>query len=208
MKIVLYTYDKGRWLIPIFWHFYKKNWKDNPYKIDIITETEKIWFGDSVFYHGETSWVDGMIKYLRQLDDDKVLLIGDDFILTNKVNTKIIKNAKKVCKDNVGCLKLTYQNRYKEFLINTEIKGFKEYPLDKPYSMSFDAAVWQRDFLISILKSGESIWQTEIKGSKRIQELGKKVLWSDNTAMEYFLGGCMCKGNPKEKEMEWIKNNW
>ena len=52
MKIIVSTCDKYNWILPVFFHFYKKAWPGNTNKTDVITEKEKVSFGNSVFYTG------------------------------------------------------------------------------------------------------------------------------------------------------------
>lgn len=207
MKVVVFTCDEYSWLIPTFWHFYRKNWKDNPYKTEFVTETKKLDFGDSVFYGGKIPWADRITKYLKQLDEDKLFLMLDDYILESSVDSYKVKIGENLCKDDIGCIKLSAKDEgLSRFLIDIGIKGFKKYPLDKPYSLSLQVAIWQKSLFLDVLKQGESIWETEVNGSKRMQNFHKQVLWSDTPAINY--GGYMNKGRPVEEVVEWIKKNW
>ena len=38
MRITILTCDKYNWILPVFFHFFNKNWKDCPYPVDVITE--------------------------------------------------------------------------------------------------------------------------------------------------------------------------
>jgi len=208
MKVVVFTYDKNSELIPIFWHFYRKNWKDNPYKTEFVTETKKLGFGDFVFCAGKIPWADRAIKYLKQSNEDKFLSFIDDYILVKNVDTYRVRTAENLCKNSIGCVKLTYRDRWSRFLVDTEIKNFKKYPLDKPFSMSLQIAIWQKSFFLDILQSGEDAWRTEWKGSKRIQKFNKQVIWVDTPIMSYHPGGYMKKGKPRETVVKWVKENW
>lgn len=208
MRIVVFTCDEYSWLIPTFWHFYRKNWKDNPYKTEFVTETKEIKFGDAVFYGGKMPWVDRAIKYLKQLDDDKFLLMLDDYILESSVDSHKVKIAENLCENDVGCVKLTAHDEMSKFLVDTDIEGFKKYPLDKPYSVSLQVAIWQKSFFLDILKSGENIWETEVNGSKRMPNFHKQVLWPDTPAISYSPSGYMKKGAPVEAVVKWVKENW
>jgi len=221
MKIVVFTCDKYSWLIPTFWHFYKKNWQNNPYEIEFVTETKKLEFGYSIFYPGKIlpnsvsifyagkiPWADRAIKYLKQSNEDKFLLLLDDYILNNRIDSSKVKIAEDLCRDKIGCVKLTVHNKYSKFLIQSEIDGFKEYPTDKPYPISLQAAIWQKSFFLDILKEHETIWETEVNGSKRVQEYDKKIIWSDTPIIDYYSCGYMKKGKPVEEVVKWVEENW
>lgn len=211
MKVVVFSWDAYSWLIPTFWHFYRKNWPDNPYKTEFVTETKKLEFGDFVFYGGKVAWVDRAIKYLKQFDEDKFLLFIDDYILEKNVDTDRVRVAENLCKNRIGCVKLTANPKHSGFLVDTGIKNFKEYPLDAPYSFSGGVAIWQTSFFLDILqlsRPGENIWQTEMKGSKRIQKFNKQIIWSDTPIVNCAAGGYMKKGKPRKRMVKWVKKNW
>ena len=207
MKVVISSYDGYSWLMPIFLHFYKKNWPDNPYQTDFVTETMKI-EGENTFCAGRIPWADKMIKYLESLEDDVFLLFLEEYILNKKVDTDKIKRAESLCVDNIGCVRLYDYDGYSRFLIDTKIEGFKEYPLDKPYAASMQASIWQRKFFIDLLKQGEDIWQSEIGSSKRIHKFGKTVIWNDTPILSYHVGGYMKKGKVVKSVEQWVKENW
>ena len=62
MRVVIFSCDPYLCLIQIFLHFYEKNWPDNPYKTEFVTETRKI-EGVSAFYAGKVPWANRAIKY-------------------------------------------------------------------------------------------------------------------------------------------------
>lgn len=207
MKVVVFTCDKYSWLIPTFLHFYKKMWPDNPYQTDFVTETKEIG-GVSPFYTGKIPWADGAIKYLESCEEQTFLLFLEDYIITRPINTDLIKKAEELCVDNIGCVRLNIHDSWSRFLFNANIDGFKEYPLDKPYSISLQTAIWQKEFLLEFLKKGENIWQVELKGSKRVHDSKKRVIWSDIPIIIYQPGGYMRKGKIAKSVEQWVVENW
>jgi len=208
MKVVVATCNKYTWLAPIFLHFYRKNWPDNPYETEFVTETAEVRCMPT-YQAGNLSWADRMAWYLNQYVGGVFLLLVEDYILTEGVDTALVKRAVDVCTGDVGCVRISEYNPLSRFLLpNGAISGFKEYPLDKPYSVSLQASIWQKDFFLDILKQRESVWQTELEGSKRVHTLGKRVLWSDTPAFTYVPHGYMQKGVVDENVERWTKENW
>lgn len=212
MKVVIPTCDEYSQIIPTFWHFYKKNWKDNPYKTEFVTETKEFNFGDFVFYGGKISWAERMIKYLKQLDEDKLLLILDDYILKSNIDSHKVKIAESLCKDDIGCVKLAINDEgasWNGLMVDTEVEGFEEYPdralLGGLHSISFQVAIWQKSALLDILQPGESIWESEVKGSMRFR---KRVLRPNVPIIDYSPCGYMKKGSPVEAVAKWVDENW
>ena len=205
MKVIVFSCDRYSWLMPTFLHFYRKNWPDNPYETELVTETIKV-KDVNTFCVGKLPWADRAIKYLESFDEETFLLLLEDYIINETVNTSRMKVAESLCDGDIGCVQLNPHNRLSHFLLDTKIEGFKEYPLDKPYSVSLRSSIWQREFFLEVLKKGETAWQTEVNGSKRIQQDSKKVIWADTPIISY--GGYMGKGVVLKSAEQWVKENW
>jgi len=188
MRIVVFTCDAYSWLVQFFLHFYEKMWPDNPYQTDFVTETKKI-EEQNTFLTGKIPWADGAIKYLESCEEKTFLLLLEDYIIAKPIRTDIIKRAEKLCVDDIGCVRLNLHDSWSQFLFDTNIEGFKEYPLDKPYSISLQAAIWQKEFLLEFLRKGENIWQVEEAGSGRIRTSKKRIIWADVPIISYQPGG-------------------
>jgi len=120
-----------------------------------------------------------------------------------------VKIAENLCNDDIGCVRLNPHDRLSHFLVDANIDGFKEYPLDKPYSISLQPAIWQKEFLFEFLRKGENIWQVEEKGSIRIQKSRKKVIWADIPIITMPRpGGYIKKGRIYGTVEQWAKENW
>lgn len=208
MKVVVFSCDTYSWLIPIFSHFYEKNWPDNPYQTVFVTETEKT-KEVTTFCAGKLEWANRMIKYLNSCNDETFLLLSVDYIIEKKVDTNRIKRAEGLCKNNIGCVRLfPLDDKWSRFLFDTNIEGFKEYPLDKRYSISLQASIWQKEFLLEFLRKGETCWQTEGRGSRRIYNSKYRVIWADTAILSYRLRGYMTRGKVIEEMAKWVKENW
>jgi hypothetical protein len=204
MKVVILTCDNYAWLIPVFLHFYNKYWPDNPYQTEIITEIDHI--NGFVFYTKGASWSSGLLNYLKQSDDDKFLLIDEDCLIKGPVNLGRVKLAEKLCEGNIGCVRLNAPDKYyNRHAIESGVKFYKEYPLDKPYSMSLQAAIWQKKYLLEVLWHKEDGWQAELIGSKRVANMkGRwRILWAKSAVIDYHGGGIMRKGQPALPVVKW-----
>lgn len=203
MRIVILTCDKYTWLVPVFLHFVNKYWPDNPYPIDIIAEKEPV--EGKVFYTQGISWSSGILNYLKQSKDDKFLLTPEDYIIESTVNTERVKLAESLCVGDVGCVRLNAPDKYYKHTVNTDVKYFKEYPLDKSYSMSMQAAIWQKRYLFDVLRDKEDAWEAELKGSERLKRLKRKwkILWPKSAIIDYQPGGIMKAGKPRLSVMKW-----
>ena len=196
MKIVVLTCNKYRWLVPVFLYFYKKHWPDNPYKTEIVTESEHI--DGTVFYSRDPSWATSVIKYIKQSEEDKFLLILEDYLIRQAVNTKRVRIAEKLCIKDVGYVRLRNSPKkgINRHTININIKGFREYPIERRFAMVVQTGIYQKKFLLDILREGESAWETESEGLHRIRKLKPKwrVLWPEEHIIDYPARGLLRKG--------------
>jgi len=208
MRIVVLTCDKYNWLVPLFFHFLEKNWPDNPYPVDIITEKEPLDY-KSVFYTHGDPWASGILNYINQAKDDKFLLIPEDYVIKSPVNTARVKKAEKLCSENIGCVRLNQLDKYFRFAQKTDVKGYREYPLDRPYSMSMQTAIRQKKYIKDVFRYGEDAWQAEIKGSQRLKGLKRKwrILWTKSAIIDYQAGGFMVAGRPRASVVKWVIEN-
>ena len=195
MKVAVFAYDKYEWLTPTFMHFYKKNWSDNPYKTDFVVTSG-------------LSWADYMLTFIDSLSDEPFLLILNDYIINRHVDTAIVKRAENLCAGDIGCVRLNAHDDLSCHLCDMGIEGFKEYPLNKPYAVSLQISIWRKEFFLEFLRKGETIWMTELEGSKRVATSNKKVLWSDRPAFSYVPHGYMQKGVIDANVEKWAKENW
>lgn len=195
MKVVILVCNKYTWLVPVFMHFYEKYWRENPYTTVIVNEAT--YLGSRDLDPEGTYWSTWVINYLKHCTEDKLLLIMEDFIIRDQIDTERVKLAASLCVGDVGCVRLNAPDKwFRRHGKEIGIKGFKEYPLNQKYSVSLQAAIWQKACLLDILRESESAWQTEHHGSRRLRELINRwrILWAEPTIIDYHPGGIMEKG--------------
>ncbi len=207
MRIAVLTCDKYNWLIPYFWHFFKKYFPDNPYPVDFVTETEHIYFGNNVFYGGKVPWSTLLTNYLNSIDDDKVLILLDDYMLFN-VDLALLERAEALCKDGIGCINLLHYAKCNRYTLASNIEGYKTYPFDSPITIGVQATIWQKQYMLDVYQPGKSSWDSEYAGYDLMAKLGKQVLFSIATIMQYDVGGCMKKGNKEEWVWKRMVERW
>lgn len=207
MKVVVMTCDKHRWLIPIFKYFYQKNWPHSPYETEVITEVLHV--DGTTYYNADKSWASRLISYLKQSKEDKILLTLDDYMIKTKVDTAKVKSAEKLCEGNVGFVRLG-NCPYKYFRKHTTgspiVKGFREYPPFERFSMVVHIGFFQKQFLLDVLKDGESVWETEGNGSLRLRAFkpGWRILWPEVDIIDYTSnGGLIKKGRLRRQTLKW-----
>jgi len=210
MKVLILTCDKNSHLVRVFLRFYKRYWPDNPYKTEILTQTKEIKTVHKVFYAGESSWSSELLKYLRQSKEDKLILIHEDHIIRQAVDTKRVKIAEGLCEGDFGCVRLNHAPKkyFDRHTIKTDIKGFREYPIDRRFSWTFQMAFWQKQYLFDVMREGEASWEHEEKGIARLKEMKThwRILWPEINIIDYPPRGLLKKGILEPPALKWVKS--
>ena len=208
MKIIVSTCDAHAWILPVFFHFYKKAWPSNPYRTEIITQ--KKYIDGTVFYTGRGSWSTGILNYLRGARGNKFMLILEDYLLRT-VDARRVRIAERLCTGNVGCVRLS-NDPHKYFKKHTKdspiVKGFRQYPNDQRFSGAIQALIFQKGYFFDVLKDKENIWDAERKGTERLKDLASKwrILWPEENIFNYPAVGLMKKGILQPQVLSWAKS--
>ena len=208
MKVVILVCNKYAWLAPVTLYFCEKHWSGNPYTTIIVNEAA--YLSGRNFDPEGASWSTWVINYLKHCTEDKLLLIMEDFIIKDRIDTERVKLAANLCVGDVGCVRLSAPDKwFRRHAKRTNIEGFREYPLNQKYSASLQIAIWQKACLLDILQKDESAWQTEHNGSRRFKELvGKwRILWAKPTIIDYHPGGIMEKGELRLETVQQVLLN-
>lgn len=171
---------------PLFLYALKTYWDDRPYRL---------FFGTNECTHVDESvvtlrssaglvWSDRVRDYLLQIEDEYVILMLEDFILRRPVKTSAITSAVQFCLEHrLDCLRLV--PRPPPAVTKGNGNTFGEVYSGEPYRISTQAAVWRREFLLELLRSGESIWQFEISGTQRAETRPCKIWASRQKLLPY-----------------------
>ena len=111
----------------------------------------------------DISWSDNLIKAIDNLKSEYVLLLLEDLFIVNKVSSNYFdKISEWINLNSPNYLRLTISHKPKVF---DKLVG--KLPHKTPYKTSLMPSIWKKSILKEILKSGESAWDFEIKGSLR-----------------------------------------
>jgi hypothetical protein len=144
------------------------NWPDCPFRIFLVSN-------NVTFYHpkvttlltgDDCSWSHQLRAALKQLHFDYIFFTLEDFFLRETVKTEEILNAVNMLHNlNGSMLRLVPMPPPNESLLNSVNIGLIN--SGAQYRVSTQAAIWLRKELLAILADGESIWEFELKGSRR-----------------------------------------
>lgn len=135
---------------------------------------------------GHRNWSNRLKMCLERISEDYVLMVLEDFFLMSQVRQdKIMECLDWMGSDaNVVAVSLKSGADYEDEIVNNEfskvVKGYE-------YVVSTQAAIWRKDFLIQILRDGESAWEFEFYGSGRYNRIYEKRGYKIYTHRKGFL---------------------
>tara|TARA_Y100000590_G_scaffold247159_1_gene277739 strand:+ start:442 stop:1197 length:756 start_codon:yes stop_codon:yes gene_type:complete len=149
----------------VFFKSFHKHWIDCPLKLNLLTNNKSY---DSnrvnIIKVGEDlSWSDNLLRAIKHLNNDYVLVLLDDLLLKNKISNNYFNQISNwVSENNPNYLRLCISNKPNNF---DNLVG--KIPQVTPYKTSTMPCIWKKSILKDLLKEGESAWDFEINGSKR-----------------------------------------
>ena len=163
--------------------FLEKYWSDCPFPIYLGTNEKEFKFKNvkQIFSHKNTNWSEELQIILKQIPEENIILILEDYFIYKPVNNETIFKLIDIMESQkAGYLKLAafpkkYEKLwpYKPFLVNPGVglleKGGK-------YRVCLQPAIWNKNILLKLLNPNESPWQFEIEASKRSNLLNNPFL--------------------------------
>lgn len=159
------------------WHiteyFFNKYWKNCPFDIYLGAngEEKKAYCPKNWHYlncGADESWAKSLTSYLQKMESRHVLLFVDDTILLNTPDIEnLYRILKYIEKNGIKMFRL-YPNPEPDIKINT-LYGKIDVLSGVPYITSWNNCIWEKDFLIELLKHDFSPWDFETKGGKTVE---------------------------------------
>jgi hypothetical protein len=128
-------------------------------------------------------WTNFLIAYLESIQDDHIILFLEDYWLNKPIDdVAVLAMWEYAAKEpNLLRIDLTADRTSQRYTLYHEYFGYQiiQTKAGSPYQMSYQTAIWNRKNLLEVLVPGETPWQSEIDGSKRLTDaylvLGTKV---------------------------------
>lgn len=168
------------------WHPYfeliKKYWPEHPQKIALITETKQYKTEGldikTYNYPEACTWSERLYNTLQQIDTKYIIFSLEDFFLLDYVKQDRIDECIAWMEENPNIAvcrlyscdydNLTPTEKYRDFCVAHKDIGFR---------LETQAALWNREILMSFIDLSEDPWQFETKGTERIKNTDKIFLW-------------------------------
>ncbi len=116
------------------------------------------------------TWSGGLRKLLTVLDEELVLLLLEDYFLTESVDWEMVERLEHLLLERPDVAKIDLSNdRLKVgHHADADHDDLIVSDWDAPFQMSMQAALWRSDFLYRWLDPTENAWQAEKRGTKRL----------------------------------------
>jgi len=163
-----------------FFTLFKKYWPDCNAQIILNTEKKKFYFPGldivssnvNFDFDKKFTWSECLIMSLNKVDTPLVLYLQEDYFLEKPVNSKLIEEFTNIMLTNsevkyIGLTRFGNNPPFRSWEINTQ---FYEVSKKSKYIASTQAALWDKQTLLSLLRSDENGWMFEIYGTGRVRK--------------------------------------
>ena len=202
-SIIFNTCDAYSDLWDGFFCLFKKYWPQ--YNGEIIFNSEQKKYFDAnlnivnVENDRKLSWSERLANAIKQASSDYVLLMMDDFYLKDYVLSKEFETTVEFMMKHRGIKAITYMNepgiKYEKPV--DELKGFFVRSHFANYKMTAHISLYEKKYLLNILRKGESAWEFEVNGTFRSWLRGGGFLCprkSSDFIFKYDYGALVVRG--------------
>ncbi len=196
VSIYVSSSDKFEWLWPGFFYYFDRFWPDCPYLKYLGTESKNYCEKTAITLKSGTSksWGDVTIKNLAKIKTKYILFLLDDYFIQKSVDNAVMQRIL-VITEKIGAkyVKLT-ENHQKETISLSEVSS-SFLPIEKSdiFGTPLQAAIWNREFFLHLLKSDESPWDFERNVKSRLEGY-RDIYLLKKPALDINFGGVMHHG--------------
>jgi len=170
VQVLVCSCDKYRDVWPAFFQLFFKYWRDCPYGVNLIANDESYCDERVTTLHIDRrlDWSSAFLESLSLLTAPYVLVLMEDYLLERAVDSQgLSRLAEYMDERRVECIHVYPENKSEGDPISVQKYTLKEVPEGFPYRVNLQAALWRRDYLISLVRAGESAWDFEVAGTGR-----------------------------------------
>lgn len=166
-----------------FYNFLFKYWNDCPFQIYHASNYKSFNHPKviNVLSNQLSDWSTETKTVLKQMKEDYVIIILEDYFIYQPVNMPLLFNALETMIERdalflkLACFPLLY-TVWNNYEVIEEKPYMGKLLLNQKYRINLQLGVWNKEILINLLKEGESPWEFEINASERTNELKNECL--------------------------------
>lgn len=174
---------------PLF-RILRLRWPDCPFPIYLGANHKSYEGGDvtTITIGDDESWASGVREMIGRLDTSYVIMLLEDFFLTQTVDTALIQELVDVARrEQLGCLRLVGELPL-AYPPTRPIAGREtlgEIPKRTAYRVTAQAAIWRVDTLMKLLVPGANAWEFEELGTALSNRLSESFWGVWRNAIHY-----------------------
>ena len=177
--ILVASCDKYADLLRPFIVLFRKYWPDCPFTLWLVTETDpKIEGFDRVLACGTgLNWAERERRALKEIVTPYVMMLCDDYYLSEPVNTGLIlRRFEQMKRFNAANLRLIPNPKPTKANSKPFGEGLLEYRKNTAYCIATQSGFWELGFLRKLAEGKTSIWDFERYGSFEVGDETRPIL--------------------------------
>lgn len=184
VTVFISAYDPYAACWPVLCYSIARYWPDCPWPIQFVTNYLDAPCGEPAIKVGDhRNWTHAMQMALTQLQTDFLLLLAEDYWLTDPVDTKsLVDFASMMVGNDLDYLLLVPGSQTYRADLNEQLGVFAD---DSAYRVSLQASIWRIQAFLNLLNGDETIWQFEINGTNRSRASDRFVGVRENKYLRY-----------------------
>jgi len=191
-RVFVTTNDRHQWILPAFAHLFNRYWSSLQPVVVGGYKRPDFDLPDNFAFHQIASenypverWSDGVMEFLRSVDDELFVWMLEDMLLTRTVDVATVSSLADYMMQHREVIRidLTTDRLYAgaspgqrpdyEYWGHLDLVWSEP---SSPYHLSLQAAIWRREYLLHYMVEGETPWQLEMEGTARLSSTPEMVV--------------------------------
>lgn len=158
MKILVLSCDKYSYLWPTFFTLLDKYYPNHP-EVYLSTEQKQCKYCKTINTKSDV-WTTRYQNALRQIPDDYILVLLEDFFIRQPVDEKRINESLELMKKNKKIAVCNFELQYRKGIENA-YPGYDVQKNNQVYLNSCQPSLWNKEILINRLEKSQDAWEWE-----------------------------------------------
>ena len=211
--MIFSTCEEYSFIWPSYFQLLKKYWPEFDAKIISTGKNTRSELFEiaSITRRERASFSTRLLEALKMCNKDIVLFTLDDFFLWHRVSNDYFEHALSIMQNNadIKCINL-FDNQPESYYSNGDFDEFFCYKKQADHVITTQLSLWRKDYLVRMLRKGESAWDFEYYSTARQAHYQGILLYPKDGSRDFFSyprAGVMSKGavNTSEEVKDFLK---